>query len=222
MRVVPGERVPRFRRVRGGRPIGRGRSGRYRAVRAPEYVSSDLADAYDYLADPGDHFLRQTSDTVLADFGAGWLYVRYLVDQFGDSLTHCLEQTALTGADNVAAQTGLSFETTTTRWALANWVSDLPGFAPPAGVFYRSWSFRQEFASLSAQDPFDFPLPFPLVPLAGAGTQVSLGGTLHAGSGFYVDILQAPGAGGFALRLGGVIGPGATTVDPRLDVIRIR
>ena len=186
------------------------------------YVSSDLADAYDYLADPGDHFLLQASDTVLADFGAGWLYVRYLVDQFGDSLTDRLEQTALTGADNVAGQTGLSFETTTTRWALANWVSDLPGFAPPAGVFYRSWSLRQEFASLSAQDPFDFPLPFPLVPPAGAATQVNLGGTLHAGSGFYVDILQAPGAGGFALRLGGVIGLAATTVDPRLDVIRIR
>jgi len=186
------------------------------------YVATDLADAYDYLADPGDHFLLQTSDTVLADFGAGWLYVRYLVDQFGDSLTGRLEQTALTGADNVAAQTGLSFEATTTRWALANWVSDLPGFAPPAGVFYRSWSFRQVFASLYAQDPFDFPLPFPLVPPAGAGTQVNLGGTLHAGSGFYVDILQAPGAGEFALRLGGVIGLAATTVDPRLDVIRIR
>jgi hypothetical protein len=42
------------------------------------------------------------------------------------------------------------------------------------------------------------------------------------GSGFYVDILQAPGASGFALRLGGVIGLAATTVDPRLDVIRIR
>jgi len=132
------------------------------------YVSSDLADAYDYLADPGDHFLLQASDTVLADFGAGWLYVRYLVDQFGDSLTDRLEQTALTGADNIAGQTGLSFETTTTRWALANWVSDLPGFAPPAGMFYRSWSFRQEFASLSAQDPFDFPLSFPLVPPAGS------------------------------------------------------
>jgi len=102
------------------------------------------------------------------------------------------------------------------------------GFADPADLDpstaaqQRSWSFRQEFASLSAQDPFDFPLPFPLVPPASAGTQVNLGGTLDAGSGFYVDILQVPGAGGFALRLGGVIGLAATTVDPRLDVIRIR
>src|SRR5947208_2358090 len=78
------------------------------------------------------------------------------------------------------------------------------------------------FETYVSSDLADFPLPFPLVPPAGAGTQVNLGGTLHAGSGFYVDILQAPGAGGFALRLGGVIGLAATTVDPRLDVIRIR
>jgi hypothetical protein len=186
------------------------------------YVFPDLADAYDYLGDPGDHFLLQTSDTVLADFGAGWLYVRYLVDQFGDSLTDRLEQTALTGADNVAAQTGLPFETTTTRWALANWVSDLPGFAPPAGLFYRSWSFRQVFASFYAQDPLDFPLPFPLIPPAVAGAEVSVAGMLHAGSGFYVDILQGPGAGGFALSFSGPSGPIAASLDPRLDVIRIR
>src|SRR2546428_5823255 len=56
---------------------------------------------------------------------------------------------------------------------------------------------------------------------AAAGTQVNLGGTLHAGSGFYVDILQAPGAGGFAPRPGGVIGLAAIPGDPRPDGIRI-
>ena len=137
------------------------------------------------------------------------------MDQFGDSLTNRLEQTSLTGADNVALQTGLPFETTTTRWALATWVSDLPGFAPPAGLFYRSWSFRQAFESF-------FGLPFPLVPPAVGGTQVSVAGTLHAGSGFYVDVLQGPGAGGFALRFGSSSGAIATSLDPRLDVIRIR
>jgi hypothetical protein len=136
--------------------------------------------------------------------------------------THRVAVTAWDGGGGRAAQTGLAFETTTTRWALANWVSDLPGFAPPAGLFYRSWSFRQVFASFYTQDPFDFPLPFPLAPPGVAGTQVNLAGTLHAGSGFYVEILQAPGAGGFALRLSGAIGPVAPAVDPRLDVIRIR
>ena len=178
------------------------------------YVVNDLSNAYDFLSDPGDHFLLQTSDTVLEDFGAGWLYARYLVDQFGDGITNKLEQTTLTGADNVAAQTGLPFTTTATRWALANWVSDLPGFSPPPGLFYRSWSFRQVYPSL-------FGVAFPLTPPVDGGTQVNVVGTLHAGSGFYVDIVQAPRALPFALDLMGVPGLVTASVVPRLDVIRI-
>ena len=47
MRVVPGERVQQFRRVRGGRPIGRGRPGRYRAVRASECLARGRSRARD-------------------------------------------------------------------------------------------------------------------------------------------------------------------------------
>jgi len=186
------------------------------------YVFPDLDNAYTYLSDPGDHFLLQASDTVIADFGAGWLYARYLVDQFGDSITNKLEQTTFTGTDNVAAQTGVPFTTTATRWALANWVSDLPGFAPSAGLFYRSWSFRQVFASFNAQDPVDFPQAFPLTPPVDGGARVNIAGYLHGGSGFYVDIVQSPLSSAFALdfRAGG--GPIATSVVPRLVIIRIR
>ena len=179
------------------------------------YVSGDLENAYEYLQDPGDHFLLQASDTVVADFGAGWLYARYLVDQFGDSLTHKLEQTTLTGTDNVAAQTGLPFTTTVTRWALANWVSDLPGFAPPPGLFYRSWSFRQVYASV-------YQVPFPLVPSSGSGSQVNIAGSLRAGSGYYVDVVQPPRGGSFTLFLGTSTGLVSPSVVPRLVVIRLR
>lgn len=186
------------------------------------YVFGDLADAYTYLEDPGAHFLLQTSDTVLEDFGAGWLYARYLVDQFGSSITTRLEQTSLTGAANVAAQTGLPFETTTTRWALANWVSDLPGFAPPVGLFYRSWSFRQVFGFFYSQDPYDFPLPFPLAPPQVSGSQVDVFGRLHAGSPYYIDVLQPPSGAAFGLRFSGSPGAVSTLVDPRLVVIRLQ
>ncbi|HYL55933.1 MAG TPA: hypothetical protein VEU73_10215 [Gemmatimonadales bacterium] len=161
---------------------------------------------------------------IIADFGAGWLYARYLVDQFGDSITNELEQTTLAGTDNVAAQTGLPFITTATRWALANWVSDLPGFAPPAGLFYRSWSFRQVFASFNAQDPVDFPEPFPLMPPVDGEGQVNITGYLHGGSGFYVDIVESPQSSAFALDFRAVAGGGpiATSVVPRLVILRIR
>ena len=133
-------------------------------------------------------------------------------------------QTPLAGAANVAAQTGHRFDTTVTRWALANWVSDLPGFATPAELSYTSWHFRtRTFASLHQQDAMNFPLPYPLVPTASAGSAVSLSGTLRSGSGVYGRALQAPGAAAFTLFFSGS-GTAAlpAAVVPRLSVIRIR
>ena len=187
-------------------------------------VVPDLYNASLYLTAPDDYFMLQTGDTVLAEFGAGWLYMRYLVDQFGGALTNKLEQTSLTGTANVAAQTGLPFATTVSRWALALWVSDLPGFTPPAELAYSSWSFRQTFATLHQQDAADFPSAFPLAPAAAPGSGIDLGGFLRGGSGIYVRALQGPGGAGFSLLFSGGGGTGlpAATVAPRLSVIRIR
>jgi len=182
------------------------------------YMSGDFYNAYQYLLAPGTHFLLQTSDTVLADFGAGWMFIRYLADQYGTSITNKLVETSLTGTANVETQTGVPFPTTAARWALANWVSDLPGFVPAPELQYASWSFRPLFAALSVADPFDFPVAFPLAPIAGPGAQVNLADTLHAGSGYYRRVLQGPGGAGFTLKLAG---PSAV-VNPRLVVLRVR
>jgi len=187
-----------------------------------QYLAGDLYDAGQYLAAPQAYFLEQTGDTVLAEFGAGWLYVRYLVDRFGSGLTNRLEATTLTGTANVAAQTGLPFATTVTRWALTLWVSDLPGFTPPPELTYSSYSFRPIFAALNQQDPADFPTPYPLVPAADSGTGISLAGYLRAGSGSFVRALQRPGGAGFTVLFGAAGGLPASIAVPRLSVIRIR
>lgn len=185
----------------------------------------DVYDTYQYLSATGESpLLIQYDQGTLAEIGASWLFVRYLVDQFGDSLPRKLDGTTLAGSANVAAQTGQSFATSLTRWALANWVSDLPGFAAPPELAYTAWRFRtRTFASLNAQDPTRFPTPYPLVPTSSAGTAVNLSGTLRSGSGVYLRALQGPGAGAFTLefdRAGGAAFPAA--VAPRLSVIRIR
>jgi hypothetical protein len=189
------------------------------------YAFNDVDDAYKYLSATGaSPLLIEFDQGTLAEVGASWLFVRYLVDQFGDSLPRKLDQTVLVGSGNVATQTGHSFDTTVTRWALANWVSDLPGFATPAVLSYTSWHFRtRTFASLNQQDPRDFPLPYPLVPTASAGSAVSLSGTLRSGSGVYGRALQAPGAAAFTLFFNGS-GTAAlpAAIVPRLSVIRIR
>jgi len=172
-----------------------------------------------------------------------WLFVRYIVDQFktpGDTslaataaVTRKLEQTGLTGAANVTAQTGVSFDTLAARWALANFVSDLdtvPGFTPPPELKYTSWRFRTTYLSLHNQLPSKFPKVFPLVPTVSAGDAVSVGGTLRAGSGAYHRALQAPSAAGFTLLFGTPepfvhlpgIAPLPSNVQPRLEIIRIQ
>ncbi|PYP50721.1 MAG: hypothetical protein DMD45_10180 [Gemmatimonadetes bacterium] len=188
-------------------------------------VGNDVFDAYQYLRATGaSPLLIEVDQGTLAEVGASWLFTRYLVDQYGAALPGRLVQTTLAGAANVAAQTGHGFDTTVTRWALSNWVSDLPGFATPPELSDTSWHFRtRTFASLHQQDPNTFPFAYPLVPTVSAGSAVSLSGTLRSGSGVYGRALQAPGAPAFTLLFSGS-GAGAlpAAVVPRLTVIRIR
>ena len=188
------------------------------------YVIGDLYDAYQYLHAPSVSPLLIPEDTgSLAEIGASWLFTRYLVDQFGDSVARKLHQTTLVGSANVAAQTGQPFTSLVTRWALANWVSDLPSFSPPGELQYTTWHFRTTYASLHLQDGADFPLAYPLVPAMAGGGQVSLGGTLTSGSGSYVRLFQPPSGAGFSVRFtrDGTAALSAALV-PRLDIIRIR
>src|SRR5207248_6673379 len=136
-----------------------------------EYAFNEVDDAYKYLSATGaSPLLIEFDQGTLAEVGASWLFTRYLVDQYGAALPGRLVQTTLAGAANVAAQTGHGFDTTVTRWALANWVSDLPGFVTPPELSYvsnvqdtTSWHFRtRTFASLHQQDPNTFPFAYPL------------------------------------------------------------
>ena len=196
------------------------------------FTIGDLYNAYQFLDSTGGHFLLPTSGIgSLAERGAAWLFVRYLVDQYATDttvaswnvFTRQMLATSDVGATNIANRTGSSFAGVVTRWAMANWVSDLPAFPTPTQLRYRSWSFRATYASLNAQDPGNFPKAFPLDPTFSAGRAVSLTGTLRAGSGVYHRALQAPSAPGFTLLFGTSSGgPLDPNLVPVLNVIRIR
>ncbi|MBI1968027.1 MAG: hypothetical protein HYS40_08560 [Gemmatimonadetes bacterium] len=196
------------------------------------FVIGNLFNAYQYLDSSAFHFLVPTEGIgSLPERGAAWLFMRYLVDQNAtdtstaavSAFTRTLVQTSLTGEANVAAQTGDPFELTVTRWALANWVSDLPAFAAPSELQYTSWRFRTTYASLNAQQPSFFPKPYPLTPTMSAGNAVDLAGTLRSGSGVYHRVFQAPSAPGFTLLFSTSRGgPLPANVVPRLNIIRIR
>ena len=189
-----------------------------------QYAIGAVFDGYQYLLAPGDTPLLIPADTgTLAMVGASWLFTRYIVDQFGDSLPGKLVRATVTGAANVAAQTGQPFAQTVSRWALANWVSDLPGFSAPSELRYSLWHFRTTFASLHSQDSTDFPLPYPLIPAFSAGNAVDVSGRLWSGSGEYVRAVQPAGGAAFTLHFS-ANGTAAVSpaVVPRLNVLRIR
>jgi hypothetical protein len=202
------------------------------SVTFTRFVIGDLYNSYQYLDSTGNHFLLPTAGIgSLAERGAAWLFVRYLVDQLrtdtsfaaGAAVTRPMEFTTSTGADNVAAATGVPFEQTVTNWALANYVSDLSGFTAPSQLKYTSWSFRTAFASLHTQYPSDFIKPFPLTPGVSAGSATNVTGTLRAGSGVFRLVVQPAGGPGFTLRFGTSSGgPLSATPVPRLSVIKIK
>jgi hypothetical protein len=203
------------------------------------FTVGDLFNASQYLEDPGAHFLLAgTGIGTLAERGSAWLFVRYITDQFRAdtsfaataAFTRKIDGTTLTGAENVTTQTGVAFDTLVARWAIALWVSDLPGFTAPPELKYTSWNFRSTFASLHTSFPSSFPSAYPLSPTSSAGNLTSLTGTLRAGSGAYHRALQNAGDLGFQLRFAGQsrilfdqyrsLLPVA--IVPRLTIIRIR
>jgi len=194
------------------------------------FYGGDLLDAYDYLDSTSRHFLLPTAGIgSLAERGAAWLFVRYTVDKYAagstmadwNTLTRALVGTAQTGAQNIATVTGDPFTTVVGRWALANYVTDRGG-APPE-LQYDSWRLHAVYSSLHTQRPNTFKNFYPLVPTISAGRDVSVSGTLRAGSGIYHRATQPPGDPGFTLSFtapnGAPINPATL---PRLNVIRLQ
>jgi len=205
------------------------------------FVAGDLYNSGNYLQSPQKHVLVDTVGIGdLASRGAYWLFLRYLIDQYSADtsfaqrsvFTRKLDITGLTGPQNVATQTGQSFALLLERWALANWVSDLPGFTAPSELQYKMWRFRTDYPLLRNRCPdprtgsppnTGIPAALTLVPGMGAGSAVDLSDTLRAGSGLYFRAQQPAGAARFGLLFSDAAGRALRgSLVPRLNVIRIQ
>ena len=205
------------------------------------YVVGDLNNSGTYLQSPQSHFLVDTSGIGdLENRGAYWLFLRYLIDQYSadtsfarrSAFTRKLDMTGLTGPQNVATQTGQSFQLLLERWVLTNWVSDLPGFAAPSELQYKMWRFRTDYPLLRNRCPdprtgsppsTGIPSALTLAPGVGAGSAVDLSDKLRAGSGLYFRAQQAAGAARFGLLFSNAAGAALrSSLVPRLNVIRIQ
>jgi hypothetical protein len=192
---------------------------------AAEFIEDgDIFNAFHYLASPEDFFLIEPGSSTgeLEERGANWLFVRWLADHFatdsilGTSFTNAVVATNQVGSANVAARTGVDFSTLVGEWQLANYLDDLPGFAAPSDrLRYKSWNFRQVAASMGQT--------YPLQPDSTDGVSYEHTGTLRAGSGKHILVVQPPGAGPVDLLVEGDAGIALPTViQPRIALVRIR
>ena len=197
-----------------------------------EFVFGDLYNAGQYLGAPQSHFLVDTAGIGgLAERGAYWLFVRFLVDQYAggttqaaaNAFTRSLESTNQVGVANVVARTGAAFSTIVERWTLTNYVSDLPSFPTPPELQYVKWQFRTAFPTFNSRCSNKIPGAFPLTPTAVTGSSAQLAGMLRAGSGNYYLMQQAPSAPSFALLFSTGTGTALrTSLIPQLAILRLQ
>ena len=192
------------------------------------FAVGNLINAYDYLLEPGDEYTLFTGTGTLQERGASWLFLRWVVDQFGDDIVRRLSETALFGGANVATAAGEDFSRLLSQWFLANWVSDLPDSVlaeadKPPRLEYDTWSFRTAFAGFNMQSPGRFPRPFPLVPEVFTAPLFDRQRMMRAGSGDYFRVIQLGNDPGFVVSFTQPTGDALTALAaPRLNVIRIR
>jgi len=121
-----------------------------------QYARGDLQNAYDYLTDPESNYLvePETSTGTLAERGANWLFVRWLVDQFaadsvlGTAFTRQLVGTGDYGVTNVENRTGTAFSILVPEWQIANFTEGDTTFVQTAATSrfrYKSWNLRRIF-----------------------------------------------------------------------------
>jgi hypothetical protein len=198
---------------------------------ATQFLTSNLGNAYLYLASTESYFLvePQGSEGSLAERGANWLFVRWLADRSeadsvrGTDLTRALDGAdspggiGAVGAANIeAAARGLfdptvDFPALLGEWQLANYLEGVAGYTEPTG--------RLTYLTLNLPGLFNALVlgPYPLTPSIVTGP-FEVSGTLRAGSGRHFRLVQAPNAPGFSLRL---TTSQPTVLQPRFAVARV-
>lgn len=161
------------------------------------YGSPNLLNAYSAMGNLEQHALvfARSSTGTLAERGVGFLFARWLLDQYGSgtngfTLSRALLATTKLGRANIEAVTGQGFATLVGEWQLANYLDDLAGFADLSGrLAFDTWDFRTVMTNPANSGLF--PNGYPLLPLQ-VTQALTRSGVLRAGTGRHV-ILRAGG-----------------------------
>ena len=133
------------------------------------YVSSFLYDSYQYalLPDTAGMMIGDDSTNGFSWRGGVWLFVRYLVDQFGMKVLRALETGPAGAVAAVTAATGQPFPSTFANFGLALYTDSLPGLprsTVPASQRFVTRNLRSLWSRLySTSGSSSVPLSMPLV-----------------------------------------------------------
>lgn len=193
-----------------------------------QYATPNLLNAFTFLGSPQSHALvfKGSSSGTLAERGAGFLFLRWLLDRYGTGengfgFTRALVGTDKRGDVNIAAVTGQPMATLAGEWLATNYTDNLLGFTDVSGrLQYATWDFRTVMNNTANSSLF--PGGFPLNPEVVIGP-VARSGILLAGSGRY--FVLRPGGDPWDLLVSG--GAGSTlqpdpALEVRMAVVRIR
>jgi hypothetical protein len=227
------ESLSHFSEELGGRLIPSSECVGFTSCRS-QYMSGDLFNAYDYLGDTENVFLVHPSSSsgTLEERGAGYLFLRWLADQFGtDSLgtntTRALVQTSQTGASNVVFATGAAFPTLVAEWQLAVYTDDLSGFTPASPrLTYKSWGYRKVFLDNCCVTNAPFAKAFPMDPVMASPSAFPFlrTGTLRGGTGQHFQVTLPAGGPGVDVLVARTAGGSqiASSLEARLAIVRLQ
>jgi len=97
-----------------------------------------------YLAAPAEQSFFVFSNRQ-ADYGAGYLYLRYIWNRLGENILFQLVTSPNVGRANVSAVTQIPFPESFRDWGLTNQISGLSGTAPPNLKYTDGFTTRSTF-----------------------------------------------------------------------------
>jgi hypothetical protein len=188
------------------------------ATNAERFRGQNRIRANRYLSDPPRTSLIAEGGTGTLEMrGASWLFVKYLVGQFGPVILRNLTQSSQSSVTNVTQQTGRAWSVLLSNWATALWADDAP-----------------ELAGVTVKPEYTFPnvnlrafmqqSTYPLRPLVEQFGDFIFRETLPSASQEYLRVQATlPSPSPLSLNLAGLFGGSfAVNAAPQLTIMRIQ
>lgn len=173
----------------------------------------------------GNRFLRATASTSLLSEedaslemrGGAWLFVKYLEGRFGKTMLQKLTHTTLSSVANVTAQTGRSWSSLLSDFAVALYADDNPELAGATvnSIYsFPTTNLRSRLANSNGS--------YPIQPATYGFTDFLQRETLEASAQSYVVVTSANGANSLNMTFTGLRG-GAFAINaaPQLSIMRL-